>query len=86
MLNYFFLLQFKDYRASYEGYVPMKYKRYYKKMAKYVSLLKVISSIVCCNKPLNLWMHLYCGLLVHQNAGREDFYLHFLVCLMMQIW
>ncbi|XP_062151777.1 OVARIAN TUMOR DOMAIN-containing deubiquitinating enzyme 12-like isoform X4 [Alnus glutinosa] len=26
--------QLKDYRTSYEGYVPMKYKRYYKKMAK----------------------------------------------------
>jgi hypothetical protein len=36
MLHYFFLLQLKDYRALYEGYVPMKYKRYYKKMAKYV--------------------------------------------------
>ncbi|XP_008231213.1 PREDICTED: OTU domain-containing protein DDB_G0284757 [Prunus mume] len=26
--------QLKDYRSLYEGYVPMKYKRYYKKMAK----------------------------------------------------
>ncbi|XP_030953371.1 OVARIAN TUMOR DOMAIN-containing deubiquitinating enzyme 12 [Quercus robur] len=26
--------QLKDYRTLYEGYVPMKYKRYYKKMAK----------------------------------------------------
>ncbi|GAA0138751.1 cysteine protease [Lithospermum erythrorhizon] len=26
--------QLKDYRAQYEGYVPMKYKRYCKKMAK----------------------------------------------------
>ena len=34
MLRYFFLLQLKDYRTLYEGYVPMKYKRYYKKMAK----------------------------------------------------
>ncbi|KAK3183939.1 hypothetical protein Dsin_031225 [Dipteronia sinensis] len=26
--------QLKDYRSMYEAYVPMKYKRYYKKMAK----------------------------------------------------
>ncbi|XP_052180195.1 OVARIAN TUMOR DOMAIN-containing deubiquitinating enzyme 12-like [Diospyros lotus] len=26
--------QLKDYRSLYEGYVPMKYKQYYKKMAK----------------------------------------------------
>ncbi|CAI9108425.1 OLC1v1008009C2 [Oldenlandia corymbosa var. corymbosa] len=26
--------QLKDYQSLYEGYVPMKYKRYYKKMAK----------------------------------------------------
>ncbi|KAL6570691.1 OVARIAN TUMOR DOMAIN-containing deubiquitinating enzyme 12 [Orobanche gracilis] len=26
--------QLKDYRSLYEGYVPMKYSRYYKKMAK----------------------------------------------------
>ncbi|KAF8369692.1 hypothetical protein HHK36_007691 [Tetracentron sinense] len=26
--------QLKDYRPLYEGYVPMKYKHYYKKMAK----------------------------------------------------
>ncbi|KAI6700913.1 hypothetical protein NL676_015237 [Syzygium grande] len=26
--------QLKDYRSLYEGYVPMKYKRYHKKMAK----------------------------------------------------
>ncbi|KAI8541216.1 hypothetical protein RHMOL_Rhmol08G0045000 [Rhododendron molle] len=26
--------QLKDYRSLYEGHVPMKYKRYYKKMAK----------------------------------------------------
>ncbi|KAJ4832740.1 OVARIAN TUMOR DOMAIN-containing deubiquitinating enzyme 12 [Turnera subulata] len=26
--------QLKDYRSLYEGYVPMKYKHYYKKMAK----------------------------------------------------
>lgn len=26
--------QLKDFRSFYEGYVPMKYKRYYKKMAK----------------------------------------------------
>ncbi|KAL3722883.1 hypothetical protein ACJRO7_035126 [Eucalyptus globulus] len=28
--------QLKDYRSLYEGYVPMKYKRYYKKMANNV--------------------------------------------------
>ncbi|KAF6168745.1 hypothetical protein GIB67_013127 [Kingdonia uniflora] len=26
--------QLKDYRSQYEGYIPMKYKHYYKKMAK----------------------------------------------------
>ncbi|GKV47596.1 hypothetical protein SLEP1_g54484 [Rubroshorea leprosula] len=26
--------QLKDHHSLYEGYVPMKYKRYYKKMAK----------------------------------------------------
>ena len=28
------LLQLKDNRTIYESYVPMKYKRYYKRMAK----------------------------------------------------
>lgn len=31
-----FLFQLKDYRSMYDGYVPMKYKCYYKGMAKYV--------------------------------------------------
>jgi len=30
------LCQLKDHRSLYESYVPMKYKRYYKRMAKYV--------------------------------------------------
>ena len=31
------LCQLKDHRSLYECYVPMKYKKYHKKMAKYVS-------------------------------------------------
>jgi hypothetical protein len=34
----FFLVQLKEHKSLYEGYVPMKYKHYYKKMKKYVFL------------------------------------------------
>lgn len=35
--SFFFLLQLKDCRSMYESYVPMIYKRYYKRMGKYVA-------------------------------------------------
>lgn len=41
----FSCFQLKDYRSLYEGYVPMKYKRYYKKISKYVKLFWVMSSV-----------------------------------------
>jgi Cft2 family RNA processing exonuclease len=31
----FVLMQLKEHKFLYEGYVPMKYKHYYKKMKKY---------------------------------------------------
>lgn len=46
ILHYFSCFQLKDYCSLYEGYVPMKYKRYYKKMAKYVKLFRVSSSVI----------------------------------------
>jgi hypothetical protein len=33
---FFSLVQLKEHKSLYEGYVPMKYKHYYKKMKKYV--------------------------------------------------
>ncbi|MQL91602.1 hypothetical protein Taro_024220 [Colocasia esculenta] len=32
--NFLIHSKLKDYQSLYEGYVPMKYKKYYKKMAK----------------------------------------------------
>lgn len=43
--EYLLLLQLKDHRSLYEGYVPMKYKSYYKKMAKYVGPMSSIDLI-----------------------------------------
>lgn len=40
--GFVFMFQIKDYRSLYEGYIPMKFSRYYKKMAKYVKLFKII--------------------------------------------
>ena len=44
-LHNFSLCQLKDHHSLYECYVPMKYKRYYKKMAKQVSFGQTIAYI-----------------------------------------
>ena len=50
--GFIFIFQLKDYRSQYEGYVPMKFSRYYKKMAKYVKLFTIILSL---SLLLNRW-------------------------------
>ena len=47
MLRNVSLCQLKEHHSLYESYVPMRYKRYYKKMKKYVYLGNfMISAII----------------------------------------
>lgn len=68
--NYFFL-QLKEHRSLYESYVPMKYKQYYKKMAKYVSsvpvyILGFMWFLVAISMKFNVLSFLIFHLIIHK--------------------
>lgn len=59
-----FLFQLKEYRSLYEGYIPMKYKHYYKKMEKYVGLFSVSTYIFLDSITLYFQVQ---GILLHSG-------------------